>query len=101
MKVRDKRAPLLPVPEWKNNEAILADTEARDNLNGCCDNFLLFALRDNYHEFSMGIKTILECLMVAENRGAVPELPPQWWIQVMGRYDLQQHEFQEKTDQLK
>lgn len=53
-----------------------------------CDDPLLFAMRDNYHEFSMGLLTILQCLSLAEKEGYVPSLPEAWWVQLAVRYNL-------------
>lgn len=48
----------------------------------CCSENLVFAMKDNYHAFSIGLTTILECLAVAEKEGYVPRLPDAWWVQV-------------------
>ena len=47
----------------------------------------IFAMKDKYHEFSIGLRTILDCLELAEQEGAVPKLSEEWWIQVQNRYD--------------
>lgn len=56
--------------------------EQHKDVTGCenCDESLVFAMRDNYHEFSLGLRTILKCLEVAEKEGYVPKLPPEWWF---------------------
>lgn len=51
-----------------------------------CEEALLFAMRDNHHEFSINLTTILECLRVAEQRGEVPPLSKDWWYQVHRRF---------------
>lgn len=43
-----------------------------------CDEFVIFALRDSQHEFSIGLTTVLECLCFAEKMGYVPPLPEEW-----------------------
>lgn len=48
----------------------------------CCPEELIFAMRDKYHEFSLGLTTILECLQIAESEGYVPELPIAWWCKL-------------------
>jgi hypothetical protein len=45
----------------------------------CCKEELVFAMRDNYHAFSIGLLTILDCLKMAEQGGYVPKLPEGWW----------------------
>ena len=47
-----------------------------------CDEVLAFAMRDNFHEFSIGLSTILECLQIAEKEGYVPPLPDEWWFKL-------------------
>ena len=37
-----------------------------------CDEYMVFAMRDNHHSFSIGLETILICLQAAELEGAVP-----------------------------
>lgn len=44
-----------------------------------CEEALMFAMRDNFHEFSLPLSTVLECFRIAEQQGEVPELPMEWW----------------------
>ena len=50
------------------------------------DDDLVFALRDQHHAFSLDMTTVLQCLSLAEQEGAVPELPPDWWNSISNRY---------------
>lgn len=59
-----------------------------DNICDHCDDPLLFAMRDNHHQFAIGLFTILNCLKLAEEDGAVPKLPDEWWIDLVNRYRL-------------
>ena len=43
-------------------------------------------MKDNFHEFSIGLKTILSCLAMAEKEGAVPKIPYEWWWLINRRY---------------
>jgi len=46
-----------------------------------CDNCfeqVVFMLRDNHHEFSIGLSTVLECLAFAITNGDLPKLPCSW-----------------------
>ncbi|HBT96969.1 MAG TPA: hypothetical protein DEB25_04705 [Desulfobulbaceae bacterium] len=70
------------------NPAHRTDEPPQAGNGQCCNNQLLFAMRDNYHEFTLGITTILECLLSAVEHGAVPELPDGWWSEVMNHYHL-------------
>jgi hypothetical protein len=51
-----------------------------------CTEEYLFKMRDNYHEFSIGLTTILSCLALAQGEGALPELPADWWSKAINRY---------------
>lgn len=87
-------------PEWilnggevMQNKACKVVTESgtpavQEKTCNHCDDPLLFAMKDNYHEFSMGLFTVLQCLKLAETEGHVPLLPDDWWIQLAIRYDL-------------
>lgn len=57
----------------------------------CCDDTLMFGMRDNHHAFSIGLSTILECLRYAEREGEVPRLPEGWWNLLETRYPALQH----------
>jgi len=54
-----------------------------------CDGVLLFAMRDNYHAFTLDLVTALECIRVAEQEGDVPELPAEWWQEIINRYKVE------------
>lgn len=53
-----------------------------------CGESLVFGMKDNYHEFSLGLSTVLECLFVAENQGHLPKLPEEWWIRIEQELNL-------------
>lgn len=46
----------------------------------CCQEELVFALKDQQHAFSLGLSTVLRCLAIAEKEGYVPRLPDKWWV---------------------
>ncbi|MGL4208562.1 MAG: hypothetical protein ACRCTY_04165 [Candidatus Adiutrix sp.] len=64
--------------------------------NDCekCDDPLLFAMQDKFHQFSIGLFTILNCLKLAEKDGAVPNLPDEWWILLANRYRINFHKLE-------
>lgn len=69
------------------NRATISESETAET---CCDpENMVFALQDRYHQFSMEITTILQCLHAAELEGAVPRLPDSWWLQIINRYPVQ------------
>ena len=41
----------------------------------CCDDPILFNMRDNHHDFAMGLCTIIQCIKIAEKMGYIPSLP--------------------------
>ncbi len=45
--------------------------------DNCCES-VIFHLRDCEHEFTMGLSTVLECLMFAIKQGDLPKLPISW-----------------------
>jgi len=59
-----------------------------------CDNCfeqVVFLLRDKDHEFSLGMKSILECLAFAVNavkNGDLPKLPASWLSDVENAFDI-------------
>ncbi|MCL2872293.1 MAG: hypothetical protein FWF41_04850 [Betaproteobacteria bacterium] len=70
------------------NRAVRVSNLAQENSGQCCNNHLLFAMRDNHHEFTLGVTTVLECVWIAEQQGFVPELPNEWWHQIINHYNL-------------
>ena len=46
------------------------------------DSPIYFLMKDEIHEFSIGLDTILRCLSIAEAEGHVPKLPEEWWIKI-------------------
>ena len=60
-----------------------------EQICGNCEDHLVFAMSDKYHEFSLGLTTVLNCLQIAEQKGHVPPLPDEWWILIIRRYGIQ------------
>lgn len=72
------------------NRALPSQDKPVDQVNCLeCEEELVFHMRDNYHKFSIGLRTILECLNLAEAQGCVPPLPDNWWIGIATRHGLQ------------
>lgn len=71
------------------NEAKLNSPEPQKTVCDRCDNSLMFLMKDNYHEFFIGIVTILDCLKKAEDAREVPELPFDWWAKISRRYGIE------------
>ncbi|WP_415713372.1 XRE family transcriptional regulator [Maridesulfovibrio sp.] len=53
-----------------------------------CGEELVFSMQDNYHQFALGLRTVLYCLRVAETEGNIPPLPEDWWLDVDFRHSL-------------
>lgn len=74
-----------------NDELILNNRANHTGMvkqNDCveCNEELLFAMRDRHHTFSLGLRTVLQCLRLAEEEGNIPSLPPDWWNSVANRH---------------
>lgn len=54
------------------NSVAIQDGAHEEVLCPHCDEPLVFGMKDNAHEFSIGLTKILECLVVAEHMGYVP-----------------------------
>lgn len=65
-----------------HNRATRTHDAPKELLCSACDEALVFAMRDKYHSFSLGLLTVLECLNQAEERGDVPALPNAWWSDI-------------------
>lgn len=78
-----------------NNRAQWTNEPPQNAYCDSCSNQLLFAMRDEHHEFTLGITTVLECLMAAEDQGAVPVLPAEWWSAVISHYKLDAPRFED------
>ena len=73
--------------EKVDNVASLVDNKAieHSDCEECNENYI-FKLRDNEHEFYIGLTTILSCLAFAQAEGAVPEIDEDWWINIRNAY---------------
>lgn len=49
---------------------------------------LYFVMRDQHHEFTVGLISLLECIKFAENQGELPKIPEEWWITVRDHYQI-------------
>ncbi len=67
---------------------------------GCanCEEELFFAMQDNEHNFSLGLRTVLHCLKLAESNGNIPPLPSKWWISVNNRHGLKSPALDEQDE---
>ncbi len=71
----------------KNNfeEALANRAELQESENIACNNCsepVIFHLKDNTHEFTMSLSTVLECLAFAVQAGELPKLPFDWIAKV-------------------
>lgn len=56
-----------------------ARVQKAENINcESCFEPVVFHLRDNCHDFSMGLSTVMECLTFAIEKGYLPKLPMSW-----------------------
>lgn len=70
------------------NQAELESKTPVGNFCECCDEDLLFAMRDKEHTFSLGLSVVIDCLRIAEKEGYLPPLPGEWWTLVENRRSL-------------
>ena len=64
------------------NDRRVSLEEAEEMVCNRCDERVIFHLRDKDHEFTMGLSTVLECLMFAVEQGDLPKLPLSWCTDV-------------------
>lgn len=65
----------------KHKEIFFTRAEMENAERICCDNCfeqVIFMMRDREHEFSIGLTTVLECLIFAVRNGDLPKLPQSW-----------------------
>ena len=70
------------------NKVSLVDNSIKEH--GICEECMeeyVFTMRDNYHEFQLGLTTILTCLAYAQMEGAVPPISEEWWIKTGIRHE--------------
>lgn len=81
------KGPKNPTQCLNNIAQVNAETS---DISACpaCEEEIFFALKDAYHEFSLPLTTLLQCLQLAEHHGGVPTLPVEWWVQLQQRYEL-------------
>ncbi len=77
--------------ETFENRAIYQN-KVKENHCSNCDEPLVFGLKDNYHEFSLGLSTVLRLLLIAEKQGYVPKLPSEWIVQVLNEFYMVKRE---------
>lgn len=76
----------------KIENAFLNRAKVESSEEIACDNcyeHVVFLLKDKDHEFSVGLTTVLECLMFAIKNGNLPKLPKNWVRLVDGYYDTE------------
>ena len=64
----------------KNSEFNRADVKSAERMvcDKCCEH-IIFLLEDSkQHKFSLGLKTVLECVAFAIENGDLPKLPTSW-----------------------
>jgi hypothetical protein len=49
---------------------------------------LIFALKQGETEFSVNLKTLVDCLQIAEQQGYLPTIDTEWWLNVYKRYGI-------------
>ena len=52
-----------------------------------CNNPLVFELSNDADQYAVNIETILKCLELAEQQGAIPKINSDWWTKISRRYN--------------
>lgn len=68
-----------------NNRACL-EAGQREVFCPRCDELLVFGMKDREHEFSIGLSSVLECMVIAEHMGYLPSFHNEWWVSLVRRY---------------
>lgn len=75
----------------KNHKEIFFTRAEMENAERIyCDNCfeqVVFMMRDKEHEFSIGLATVLECVIFAIRNGDLPKLPQSWLSDVDSIYN--------------
>lgn len=80
--------------DLNHQEIFFNRAEMTDAQRSCCEKCfeqVVFTLRDNEHTFSMGLTTVLECLVFAVRNGELPKLPQSWLAAADSVCDTQHH----------
>ncbi len=64
-----------------NDKKVVLESSEEIVCNNCPET-VIFHLKDNNHEFSMGLSTVIECLIFAVQCGELPKLPLSWLTDV-------------------
>lgn len=78
----------MNTPIFENRATLDINPPAAEQADLSQDDYMVFAMQDKHHQFTLGLSTILECLHAAEQEGAVPALPESWWLALSTRYNL-------------
>lgn len=60
----------------RENRAVMSNAE-QICCENCCEQ-VIFHMEDTQHRFSMGLSTVMECLIFAIQTGNLPKLPMSW-----------------------
>jgi len=65
-----------------NNRATYVHEKSPDDCDVCSESLIFALATKDGGSFSLGLSTLLECLKVAENKGAIPKLSADFWWDV-------------------
>lgn len=79
-----------PLPKSSQNETLgnssPCSTEDMECRCGYCEGQSYFELKDNRGLFGLPLSTLMECLAFAEEKGAIPPIDPNWWLEASSRH---------------
>ncbi len=77
----------------ENIKKLIAKDQSRINKIFCdnCGENLVFTFKNENSLFHIPLSKILECLLIAEAEGQVPEIEEHWWNQLEALYPNIEH----------
>lgn len=53
----------------------------------CCDSNTMFILDNGEGQFAVQLEIMLKCIKFAADKGKIPPIPDDWWVEVVGCCD--------------
>lgn len=75
-----------PIAESQLPDTAVLEDSVEQILDPDADDTLWFSFRKGDQTFKIGLSDLLSCIKFAEEQKELPELPWQWWSQVVGVY---------------
>jgi hypothetical protein len=53
-----------------------------------CESRIMFELNNGEDSYALSMVSVLTCLKIAENNGAIPKIDAKWWKSLQPHYNL-------------